>query len=533
MNVNDQELHRLFVGKTDGTITAEDHERLAELLRDSAEVRREWFAFQDAESALLAWSQREALRREEGIGIEMADLNPAASPAKSGGWLRSVGALAAGIVIGLATWGLWPRPVVSVAPAITVREEATTSSVAVLARGVGMEWDRTVAVPAVNAPLPPGLLRLQSGVAEIEFFQGARLCVEGPAEIQLISAGEAFCRYGRFSAHVPPQARGFRIGTPKGDIVDLGTDFGLDLNNTSPELHVFKGEVELHQPQTQMRKLTTGTAAGLEQPGSTRMLVANGAAFTFSRDLDERVTASGRQAFERWQEAGARWNDDADLRLRLDFQDEKGARSLRNVAAHGESIAAGTIVGCHWMDGRWPGKRALQFRSVSDRVRLNLPGEYRQFTVAAWVQLHGLGTRQSQSSLCMSQGIEAGGVHWQVLHDGSVCLGIVASSQPSVTHDYISPVVFTRERFGQWTHLAAVFDMAAREVRFYVNGERLSRHPLKGSVVPKPALAELGNWMPAPDYRGSHAVRNFVGAMDDFSLCARALSDAEVRQLAE
>src|SRR5206468_5905817 len=153
---------------------------------------------------------------------------------------------------------------------------------------------RTVASPAINAPLPPGVLRLQSGVAEIEFFQGARLCIEGPAEIRLVFAGEAFCRYGRFSAHVPSQARGFRIGTPKGDIVDLGTDFGLDLNDTAPELHVFKGEVELHQPKAKTRTLTTGTAAVLAQPASTQALAADATAFTFSHDLDARVTASHR-----------------------------------------------------------------------------------------------------------------------------------------------------------------------------------------------------------------------------------------------
>ena len=529
MNATDQELHRLFVGKADGTISSEDHERLTELLKESADIRGRWFAFQDAESALLAWSQREALRREEGVGIEVAGPNPAASASRSGGRLRYVGTLAAGIVIGLVTWGLWPKPAARISPKVVVHEEATTSSVAVLARGVNMEWDRTVATPAVNAPLPPGLLRLQSGVAEIEFFQGARLCVEGPAEIQLISAGEAFCRYGRFSAHVPPQARGFRIGTPKGDIVDLGTDFGLDLNDTSPELHVFKGEVELHQPQTQMRKLTTGTAAGLEQPGSTRTLVANAAAFTFSHDLDERVSASGREAFNRWQVSSARWNADPDMRLRLDFQDEKSSRSLRNVAAHGGGIAAGTIVGCSWTEGRWPGKRALQFRSVSDRVRLSMPDEYRQLTLATWVQVHSLTPRQS--ALFMCEGWEPGEMHWQILPNGALCLGI-ASSPRSVTDDYISPVVFTPERLGQWVHLAVVYDSVAGEVRHYVNGQCVSRHPMNQRMVLRPGLAELGNWNPAAEWR-QRAVRNLVGAMDEFSVCARALRDDEVRQLAQ
>ncbi len=528
MNMDmDTGLHRLFVAKMDRSISPEDHERLSTLLMESADARREWFAFQDAEAALLAWAQRESLRREEGVGMEMP-ASGSERAVRSAAW-KYGGTLAAGIVIGLVMWGVWPLPAQRSHSDVAARDEATTSSVAVLSRGVNMEWDRSGGAPAVNAPLAPGLLRLRSGVAEIEFFQGARLCIEGPAEIQLVSAGEAFCRYGRFSAHVPPQARGFRIGTPKGDIVDLGTDFGLDLNGDSSEVHVFKGEVELHQPQTPMRKLTSGTAAGLEQFGSTRTLVANAASFTFSRDLDARVTASGRHAFERWQESGARWNDDPDVRLRLDFQDEKGSRSLRNAAAHGDAIAAGSIVGCIWTEGRWPGKQALQFRSVSDRVRLSIPDEYRQVTLAAWVQVHSLTPRQS--SLFMCEGWDPGDMHWQILPNGSLCLGI-ASGPQAVVDDYISPMVLTPERLGQWIHLAVVYDSVGGEVRQYVNGKRISRHSMLHRTVLRPGLAELGNWNPSAKSR-QRPVRNFVGAMDDFSLCARALNDDEMRQLAE
>jgi hypothetical protein len=529
---NDQELHRLFTAKADGVITPEDHDRLSTLLKESADIRRQWFAFQDAEAALLSWSLRESVLREVGMGLEARSHRDEAGQTGFGGW-RYAGAVAAGIAIALFAWAyFWPGAGENPSAGVAARDEATTSSVAVLSRGVNMEWDRAVAAPALNAPLPPGDLRLQSGIAEIEFFQGARLCVEGPAEIRLVSAGEVYCKSGRFSAHVPPQARGFRIGTPKGDIVDLGTDFGLDLDEAAPELHVFKGEVELHQPKTPMRMLTTGNAAALE-PASNRTLVANVAAFAFSQDLDARVSASRREAFARWQAASARWNADPAARLRFDFQDSAESRSLRNAALQGGDIAAGTIVGCNWTEGRWPGKSALQFRSVSDRVRLNIPGEYRHLTLAAWVQLHSLSARQSQSSLCMSQGLQAGGVHWQVLADGSICLGLVASTQPKITDDYISPIVFTPERFGQWIHLAAVLDNEAQEVRFYVNGKRLSAHPLKRSpTVATPSMAELGNWIPS-NYHGKHPVRNFVGCMDDFLLLARALNDEEVRQVAE
>ena len=283
------ELHRLFIAKTDGTISAEEHERLTALLKNSADARREWFAFQDAEAGLLAWSQREALQGSE-LPVESA---PSKTIQRSSLKLMLLGSLAAGIVIGAVTWAVWPQGAERLSPSswnVATRDEATTSAVALLTRGVDLVWESSAMTPAVNEPLSPGELKLRSGVAEIEFFQGARLCIEGPASIRLVSAGEAFCSSGRFSAEVPPHARGFRIGTPKGDLVDLGTEFGLDLTSAAPKLHVFKGEVEWHQPQAPMRLLTTGQASGLQATDPAEKLVADPSAFAFSRDIS---SASG------------------------------------------------------------------------------------------------------------------------------------------------------------------------------------------------------------------------------------------------
>jgi ferric-dicitrate binding protein FerR (iron transport regulator) len=546
MEPDQTELHRLFVAKADGTITPEDHDRLSALLKSSSQARQLWFGFQDAEAALLVWAQKESSRREQSAArFPVADHERVVPLQPRNGWLRHVGAMAAGIIIGALAWAMWPKPQPtenlanqsSPASGLNVRTEATTASIAVLTRGANVIWDKGGMMPAMNAPLSPGVLKLQSGLAEIEFFQGARLCIEGPAEIRLVSAGEAFCQSGRFSAHVPPHARGFRLGTPKGDIVDLGTDFGLDLSSTASELHVFNGEVELYQPQTQMRKLTSGAAADLTQHSITKPLAANETAFAFRRELDARVTESHRQAFERWKNVSANWQKDGDVRLWLDFQDESTSRSLRNSAVRGTDIAAGSVVGCSWSEGRWPGKRALQFRSLSDRVRFNVPGDYRQLTLTASLQLQGLNVRQS--SICMSEGIGAGYLHWQVLHDGSLCLGVGDGSrrtgtnaEPVLWQDYISPVVFTPERFGQWVHLAVVYDMAGNEVRFFLNGQLLSRHPMSRAISLTPGLVELGNWIPTPE-KNQQPIRNFSGCMDEFGLIARALTDKEIRQLAE
>ena len=67
----------------------------------------------------------------------------------------------------------------------------------------------------------PGWLHLKSGIVQVEFYTGARVLVEGPADFQLVSGSEAFCPSGRVSAEVPPQARGFVIRTPQMRVVDL------------------------------------------------------------------------------------------------------------------------------------------------------------------------------------------------------------------------------------------------------------------------------------------------------------------------
>ena len=531
------ELHRLFVAKTDGTISPEDHNQLCHLLKSSAEARKLWFTFQDTEAAILVWAQKETLRKEQAVITESLRTT---APAHKQNWFRYVAAMAAGIVIGAVAWAFWPE---TTAPAMALtprqanpnRPEATTSSVAVLMRGANLVWDKAGLVPAMNAPLPPGTLHLKSGVAEIEFFQGARLCIEGPAEIRLISSGEAFCQSGKFSAHVPPHARGFRLGTPKGDIVDLGTDFGLDLTGNSSELHVFNGEVELYQPQAQMRKLLGGSAADLNE--KTKAIPANESAFAFRRDLDARISESRKQEFTRWQTISEHWSNDADTRLWLAFQDGNSSRSLRNSANKGQDIAAGSIVGCSWTEGRWPGKGALQFRSLSDRVRFKIPGTYKQLTLTASLQLHGLNVRQS--SICMSEGVGAGYLHWQILHDGSLCLGVGESSRQAGTNgsaiawqDYISPIVFTPERFGQWVNLAVVYDTERSEVRFYLDGEQLSRHSMNHPIPLTPGLVELGNWIPAQE-KSQQPIRNFAGCLDEFGFIARALTENELNQLVQ
>lgn len=436
------------------------------------------------------------------------------------GTLSGVAALAACATLLLNfAWVNW-----NTAP---ISDEVTTTSIAVLTRAVNLQWDRETMKPAPGSPLPPGWLRLKSGQVQIEFYQGARVTLEGPAAFQLVSSGEAYCGHGKLSAHVPPQARGFRIDTPKGTIVDLGTEFGLNVNSDGAEVHVFDGEVELHQGQD-MKSLKQGQAASMVKL-DTSPVAADAATFASLRDLEARSAESQRADFERWISASQARNNDPDLLLRFDFQEVPGSRTLLNRSQHHRDVPDGSIVGSTWTEGRWPGKQALEFRNVSDRVRLALPEETAALTLAAWVRVSGLD--RAFNSLFMGEGWGNRNVHWQITRDGRLRLG-VAGPINSVHQDYDTPAIFTPERFGQWLHLATVFDPVAREVRHYVNGDLQSKTVIKTVFPLRLSVAELGNWNNGTRSDRT-AIRHFSGAMGEFALYGRALSPAEVAQLSE
>lgn len=271
-----------------------------------------------------------------------------------------------------------------------------------------------------------------------------------------------------------------------------------------------------------MSSLKAGQATKLDA-GKTA-LPADTAAFASLANLDERTADSERLAFEDWLVRSRRADDDPSLLIRFDFQDAAATRSLINHARRSSQIPPGSIVGCEWTDGRWIGKRALEFRNVSDRVRLSVPGEFRDLTLSAWIRVNGLD--RAFNSLFMAEGYSDGAVHWQITRQGVLRLGI-AGREGHASTDYDTPAIFTPERFGQWLHLATVYDSHAQQVRHYLNGRLVAALPVKHVFPLRLSVAELGNWNDGG--RSDRVpVRHFSGAMQEFFLFSRALSPGEL-----
>lgn len=110
--------------------------------------------------------------------------------------------------------------------------------------------DKTVDAVWLEAPDPENLragqYQLLEGYAELLFVSGARVIVEAPSHLQLLSPKHVQLEGGTVTGLVPPQARGFTVSTRSARITDLGTEFGVRIQpNGSTYTAVFQGSVEL------------------------------------------------------------------------------------------------------------------------------------------------------------------------------------------------------------------------------------------------------------------------------------------------
>ncbi len=91
----------------------------------------------------------------------------------------------------------------------------------------------------------PRRLVLRSGRMTLGLLSGVTLTAEGPADLELLSIDRVHCRRGKLRTRVPRGAEGFIVTTPGSAVVDLGTEFGLNVAaDGKAHLMVFKGEAE-------------------------------------------------------------------------------------------------------------------------------------------------------------------------------------------------------------------------------------------------------------------------------------------------
>ena len=184
-------------------------------------------------------------------GLQLAMRNDnSRKPGKIGrsGW-RFV-FLAASLLLALGAIIFWLPTNGDVTAPVTNAGDRSRLQVGLLAEG--QFFDSAAAAPAAHAKtIHVGDVITTSGrLTSLQFDCGVKVLLIGPAELEILSPMRAALRRGTLTARVEESAHGFRIDTPNSKVIDLGTEFGLTVDEKgATDMVVFSGKIAMEYAQ--------------------------------------------------------------------------------------------------------------------------------------------------------------------------------------------------------------------------------------------------------------------------------------------
>ncbi len=100
---------------------------------------------------------------------------------------------------------------------------------------------------------------LISGVLKLSFDHRTEAIIEGPATFASTKANQLVLQQGKVCAYGPLPDNGFEVLTPYSSVVDLGTEFGVEIDEGGSFVQVFQGEVAL-KTRVDDARMTAGIA---------------------------------------------------------------------------------------------------------------------------------------------------------------------------------------------------------------------------------------------------------------------------------
>jgi len=228
----DQQLDRFFEAQRADALRPEDFQAMERELRVDPALRRRYRARVRLEEALSA---RFAEPADMLLPFEAESPRP---------WYRRA-----------TTAWLAAAAMVAVLLAVNISSrDPLPATVATLESSSRASWQLPPAL-TVEGNLPPGEVRLDSGMAHFRFDSGALVVLEGPATLIIESAMRAKLVEGNALVDVPDEAHGFVIALPHGETVDLGTRFSLSVSGEVSTCEVLEGSVIMRHERSLREEL--------------------------------------------------------------------------------------------------------------------------------------------------------------------------------------------------------------------------------------------------------------------------------------
>ncbi|MBI3464602.1 MAG: FecR domain-containing protein [Planctomycetes bacterium] len=513
----------LFRRLIDQQLSPEEFAEFEQRLLLDRELRARYVQYMDLEASL--YDELLALPAAVEQTCNPNVLQSAGSrPVRLVGWSVFTGAAAA--VVAFVAYCYWPAAPSGSGFVEIPLQGVETAAIVTHAEGLGAQRVGAEIKPGMR--LKPGSLTLKQGQVQVEFLGGAKLLVQAPCELHILSPKSATLVSGKAATRVLEWGRGFVLNTPEAVMVDLGTEFavGVDQQHGS-EVQVVRGEVEVSVLGDDGSTLTSEIveeANGLRiRPGATSFEPDPGVKKAPLRVFDDPPRPLSvpdsyvRTVLQAKPTIYWRFQSQEDGLIRNDVGPQFAAR-LRdeNEGSAALRIADGQL---HFAEAHGP--RYVTAAEVLPTLNAE------SFSVEFWVSpamLHWAtlvaitpeGDDESKTHLNVIELAhqtplvhEAGAFRFMHRHppDGTGGMNIFSSTG-------CTP--------GRWHHLVAV--KTPRELKLYLNGQ-LTRS-LSGEMGSDedPYQLHLG------ELRISSRDRQFVGSIDEFALYLHALSDTEIER---
>lgn len=167
---------------------------------------------------------------------------------------------------------------------------------------------------------------------------------------------------------------------------------------------------------------------------------------------------------------------------------------------------------------------------------MQIPGEFSSLTFACWVKIDSLD--RWYNSLFLTDNYNRVEPHWQILDSGQLYFSVrpVRRGEPG-PRDFnaLSPPFWIASLSGRWIHLAVVYDVDAKTIAHYLNGQEPSHDvvPAEQVVSTRIGAASIGNWSLPTQADSEFAIRKLNGSIDEFAIFGAALPATEIKEICE
>jgi hypothetical protein len=298
MTVSLSELHELAAGVMDETITDDRFARLCDLLHQDQAAQRFFVRYVDLHATLRSGIARTLVPKGVPTAHSTAALSASEAVLKNRFPLVRVAfnsPLAASLLIAALVYGMFGYLAWNLRPDKPPEHIVGREVVATVSQVADVRWSPASTHRSTESQLREGEpLKIESGTMELELTAGTKLIVDGPAEWSVDGDNRVTLKGGKIVAKVPARAIGFSVTTPTAKIVDLGTEFGVDVDEQGEaEVHVFQGRVVAE------RAVSSSTA-----PQRIELKKSEAARFTRNQTVISRFSAAPER-FQRGEQLAA------------------------------------------------------------------------------------------------------------------------------------------------------------------------------------------------------------------------------------